>query len=93
MTLVLLDVEAAPTEPKAPPTEEVGFLRHMHKKGTGNHRISLTGRFPRPSPLRQLQRIPHVETRVIRFISYQPADCFKMMTRCIVAPNADIVHN
>ena len=40
MTLVLLDVEAAPTEPKAPPTEEVGFLRHMHKKGTGNQRLT-----------------------------------------------------
>ena len=38
--MALLDVEAATTEPEAPPTEEVGFLRHMHKKGTGNHRLT-----------------------------------------------------
>ena len=38
--MVLLDVEAPKTEPEAPPTKEVGFLRHMHKKGTGNHRLN-----------------------------------------------------
>ena len=38
--MVLLDVEAATTEPEAPPTEEVGFLIHMLMKGTGNHRLT-----------------------------------------------------
>ena len=32
----VLDVEAATTEPQEPPAQEVGVLRHTHKKGTGN---------------------------------------------------------